>query len=328
MKKFITAAIAATISLSSASCAFAQQTTESVDSNGMEIPTVYFIKDITPENLVKIYKALGSEAHGRVGVKISTGESQQTNYLDPNLMKPLVQSLNGTFIECNTAYKGVRMDTKDHEKAIKERGFLEVAPVDIMDAEGEIKLPVSNGYHLPYDIVGKDFDNYDYMLVLSHFKGHQMGGFGGALKNISIGIASTDGKTFIHTAGKTANHEELWGNLPEQDDFTESMADACQGVVNHIGKRNVAYINVANKLSVDCDCNAHPEAPQMGDLGIFASLDPVAVDRACVDAVYNSTDPGKVHLIERIESRKGTHILDAAEHNGLGTQKYRLVVIE
>lgn len=328
MKTFITAAVAAAISLSGTSCAFAQQTTETVDSNGMAIPTVYFIKDITPENLVKIYKALGSEAHGRVGVKISTGESQQTNYLDPNLMKPLVQSLNGTFIECNTAYKGVRMYTKDHEKAIKERGFLEVAPVDIMDAEGEIKLTVSNGYHLPYDIVGKDFDNYDYMLVLSHFKGHQMGGFGGALKNISIGIASTDGKTFIHTAGKTANHEELWGNLPEQDDFTESMADACQGVVNHIGKRNVAFINVANKLSVDCDCNAHPAAPQMGDLGIFASLDPVAVDRACVDAVYNSTDPGKVHLIERIESRKGTHILDAAEHNGLGTQKYRLVVIE
>lgn len=298
-------------------------------AEGGEVSTVYFIKEITPANIIKIYEALGREAKGKnVGVKISTGEGADSNNLDPNLIKDFVQKVNGTLIECNTAYKGNRMKTEDSMRTAAEHGYTAIAKVDIMDADGDTIIPVTDGFHLPYDIVGKHFLDYDFMVVLSHFKGHAMGGFGGALKNISIGIGSTDGKTWIHTAGKTRNPAELWGNLPEQDDFTESMADACQAVVNHIGKENTLYINVANKLSVDCDCNAHPAAPQMGDLGIFASLDPVALDRACVDAVYNSTDPGKVHLIERIESRKGAHILDAAEKNGVGTQKYKIVTLE
>lgn len=290
---------------------------------------VYHIKDINPENLIKIYKALGREAKGsNVAVKISTGESNKSNHLDTALIKDFVQMINGTFIECNTAYGGNRMDTADHLRMAKEHGFMDVADVDIMDAEGDTALTVTDGFHLPFDIVGKNFLNYDFMVVLSHFKGHAMGGFGGALKNISIGIGSTAGKAWIHTAGKTDKAEELWGNLPEQDHFLESMADACQAVINHIGADNTLYINVANRLSVDCDCNGNPAAPEMSDLGIYASLDPVALDRACVDAVFNSTDPGKDALIERINSRHGTHILEAAEKLGIGTQRYEIVEID
>lgn len=290
---------------------------------------VYHIKDITPESLIKVYKALGREAKGNnVAVKISTGESNKSNHLDTALIKDFVHLIDGTFIECNTAYKGNRMDTADHLRMAKEHGFMDVAVVDIMDAEGDTTLPVTGGFHLPYDIVGKDFLNYDFMVVLSHFKGHAMGGFGGALKNISIGIGSTSGKTWIHTAGKTDKAEELWENLPEQDHFLESMADACQAVINHIGPENTLYINVANRLSVDCDCNGNPAAPEMGDLGIYASLDPVALDRACVDAVFNSSDPDKSALIERINSRHGTHILEAAEKLGIGSQKYEIIEIE
>lgn len=290
---------------------------------------VYHIKEITPESLIKVYKALGRDAKGNnVAVKISTGESNKSNHLDTALIKDFVHMINGTFIECNTAYNGNRMSTADHLRMAKEHGFMDVAIVDIMDADGDVKLPVTNGFHLPYDIVGKNFLNYDFMVVLSHFKGHAMGGFGGALKNISIGIGSTAGKTWIHTAGKTDKASELWGNLPEQDHFLESMADASQAVINHIGKENTLYINVANRLSVDCDCNGNPATPQMGDLGIYASLDPVALDRACVDAVFNSTDPGKADLIERINSRHGTHILDAAEKLGIGTQQYEIIEIE
>lgn len=298
--------------------------TDSVDS----IPTVYFIKDISPESLIKVYNALGRKAEGNnVAVKISTGESNKSNHLDTALIKDFIHLINGNFIECNTAYPGNRMTTADHLKAAQEHGFTSIANVDIMDADGDTILTVEGGYHLPYDIVGKNFLNYDFMVVLSHFKGHQMGGFGGALKNISIGIGSTAGKTWIHTAGKTKNADELWNNLPEQDHFLESMADACQAITSHMGDK-VLYINVANKLSVDCDCNGNPETPKMADLGIFASIDPVALDRACVDAVINSDDPGKDALIERINSRHGTHILDAAEKLGIGSQKYRLVTID
>lgn len=292
------------------------------------IPTVYHIADITPENLIKIYEALGRKAEGNnVGVKISTGESNKSNHLDTALIKDFVHLINGTFIECNTAYNGNRMTTAEHLKAAAEHGFTSIAKVDIMDAEGDTTLTVDGGFHLPYDIVGKNFLNYDFMVVLSHFKGHQMGGFGGALKNISIGIGSTAGKTWIHTAGKTDKQSELWDNLPEQDHFLESMADAAKAITDHIGDK-VLYINVANRLSVDCDCNGDPATPKMGDLGIFASLDPVALDRACVDAVFNSSDPGKDDLIERINSRHGTHILDAAEKLGVGSQKYNLVELE
>lgn len=289
---------------------------------------VYHIKEITPEALIKVYQALGREAKGNnVAVKISTGESNKSNHLDTALIKDFVKMIDGTFVECNTAYNGNRMSTADHLRTAKEHGFMDIAGVDIMDADGDVKLPVKDGFHLPYDIVGKNFLNYDFMVVLSHFKGHAMGGFGGALKNISIGIGSTAGKTWIHTAGKTDDASKLWGNLPEQDHFIESMADACQAVINKIGKENTLYINVANRLSVDCDCNGNPEAPKMADLGIYASLDPVALDRACVDAVFNSSDPGKDDLIERINSRHGTYILDAAEKLGVGSQQYELIEI-
>lgn len=292
------------------------------------VSVVYHIADITPENLIKVYEALGRKAEGnKVGVKISTGESNKSNHLDTALIKDFVHLINGNFIECNTAYNGNRITTEEHMKTAAEHGFTAIAPVDIMDAEGDTTLVVDGGFHLPYDIVGRNFLDYDFMVVLSHFKGHQMGGFGGALKNISIGIGSTAGKAWIHTAGKTADQKELWDNLPEQDHFLESMADAAKAVTTHMGDK-VLYINVANKLSVDCDCNGDPAAPKMGDLGIYASLDPVALDRACVDAVFNSSDPGKADLIERINSRHGTHILEAAEKLGVGSQKYRIVEIE
>lgn len=315
---------AAMVSCSSSTAKSDNQAEEVVDS----VSTVYFIKDITPENLIKVYQAIGRKAEGhKVGVKISTGESNKSNHLDTALIKDFVHMIDGTFIECNTAYAGNRMSTADHLKAAAEHGFTSIADVDIMDADGDTTLVVDGGFHLPYDIVGKNFLDYDFMVVLSHFKGHQMGGFGGALKNISIGIGSTAGKTWIHTAGKTDKAEELWRNLPEQDDFLESMADACKAITDHMGDK-VLYINVANRLSVDCDCNGNPAAPKMADLGIYASTDPVALDRACVDAVFNSTDPGKDDLIERINSRHGTHILDAAEQLGIGSQKYKIVTIE
>ncbi len=289
------------------------------------LPTVYYIKDITPENLVKVYNALGRKATGnKVGIKISSGESNKSNQLDTALINPLVKLVNGTFIECNTAYAGNRNTTDQHRKTAIEHGYI---GIDIMDADGQVELPVDSGFHLTKDIVGKNFLNYDFIIVLSHFKGHQMAGFGGALKNISIGIASSDGKAYIHTGGKTEKHEEIWDNIAEQDTFLESMADACKAIIAHTGD-NILYINVANNLSVDCDCNGNPAKPEMKDFGILASLDPVALDRACIDMVLNSDDHGKEHLIERINSRNGMHILDAAEAHGLGKQQYNLVTID
>ena len=290
--------------------------------------TVYFIKDINPDNLVKIYEALGREAKGeRIGIKISTGESDLSNHLDTALISRLAHRVGGNFIESNTAYEGNRRHAHKHHETAKAHGYTDLAGVDIMDEFGSVELPVNGGKHLTKDIVGKSFLDYDFVVVLSHFKGHQMGGFGGALKNISIGIASAEGKAYIHSAGKTDNPDIIWQNVAPQNDFLESMADASKAITDHLGE-NVIYINVANRLSVDCDCNGNPEAPQMGDLGIFASLDPVALDRACVDAVRNSSDPGKAALIERIESRNGELILTASENLGIGSQNYRLVVLE
>ena len=236
-----------------------------------------------------------------------------------------MRKLDGTIVECNTAYGGGRASTADHLKAAEAHGFTAIAPVDIMDAEGETALPVSGGRHLKEDFVGSHLTDYDFVVVLSHFKGHAMGGFGGAVKNISIGIASSAGKAWIHTAGKSKT--DLWNNLPPQDDFLESMAEAAKAVADHCGER-ILYINVMNNLSVDCDCDAHPAAPEMGDIGILASTDPVALDKACVDLVYASDDPGKVHLIERIESRHGTHTLDHAAAIGLGNPDYELIDID
>lgn len=292
----------------------------------MEKAKVYFTKEITPESLIKIYEALGVEATGRVGVKISTGEAGGHNYLKPELIKDLVEKLNANILECNTAYAGKRMATEDHLQVINDHGFDAIATVDLMDKDGEMEIP-ANGKHLDVDIVGKNLSNYDFMINLAHFKGHAMGGFGGVLKNQSIGVASTNGKTYIHTAGKTRNPGELWDNLPEQDAFLESMAEAAKAVRDYM-KGNILYIDVMNNLSVDCDCDSNPEDPCMKDIGILASVDPVAVDQACIDMIWNSTDPGRDHFIERVERQNGRHILPYAEEIGLGSREYELVEID
>ena len=303
-------------------CANAQEQKSDGNTN---VPKVYMFKEISPGNLVKIYEALGREATGKVAVKLSTGEPGGHNFLQPALIKDLVQKVKGTIVECNTAYGGGRADTENHLKAAKDHGFTAIAPVDIMDAEGEVALPVKGGKHLKEDFVGSHYLNYDFTVVLSHFKGHAMGGFGGAIKNISIGIASSAGKAWIHSAGKTKGNP--WGNLPPQDDFLESMAEAAKAIVDHCGDK-ILYISVANNLSVDCDCDSSPEDPKMGDIGILASLDPVALDKACTDLVRASEDHGKIHLIERIDSRNGMHTLEYGEKIGLGSQKYELVKLD
>lgn len=287
------------------------------------LPVVYFYKEITSQNIVKIYEALDRPATGKVAVKLSTGEPGGHNYLDPNLIKDLVQQVHGTIVDCNTAYGGARGSTEGNMKAAEDHGFTAIAPVDIMDSEGQVQLPVPDGRHIPYDIVGSHFLNYDFTVVLSHFKGHAMAGFGGAIKNISIGIASADGKRWIHSGGTST---ENWGH-PTQEQFLETMAEAALAVARHCGD-NILYINVANKLSVDCDCDSSPADPQMHDIGILASLDPVALDKACTDLVRNSDDHGKIHLIERIDSRQGMHTLDYAEEIGLGSQQYTLVTLD
>ncbi len=296
----------------------------------MAKPIVYFTKEITPESLIRIYEILPRELNGRIGVKISTGEMGGHNYLKPELIGDLVDQLEGTIVENCTAYGGSREDKAKHWETIDAHGFRPRFNVDLMDEFGEKQIPVNKGFHLPYDIVGDHIDDYDSYLILSHFKGHMMGGFGGALKNISIGMASTHGKAFIHSEGRTTDSKKAWeeGYIAEQDHFLESMADAVRAVTDYVGAKNMVYINVANRLSVDCDCDSNPAEPKMGDLGIFASIDPVAVDQACVDAVKNSSDPGKADLIERMASRHGEHTLEAAEKHGLGSREYELVVID
>lgn len=330
MKKSIMTIMLATL-FAAGGCARAQSSRQATDDGSaaseQALPKVYFFKEITPENLVRIYEALGREAHGKVAVKLSTGEPGGHNFLQPALIKDLVQKVNGTIVECNTAYGGGRADTQNHLKAAADHGFTAIAPVDIMDAEGEVELPVQGGKHLDHDIVGKNFLHYDFTIILSHFKGHAMGGFGGAIKNMSIGIASSHGKAWIHSAGKSTDPGKVWGALPAQDDFLESMAEAAKAVADHCGE-NILYISVANNLSVDCDCDSSPEDPKMGDIGILASLDPVALDRACTDLVRASDDHGKIHLIERIDSRHGMHTLDHAEALGMGSQRYELVELD
>lgn len=294
------------------------------------VSTVYMTKEITPEALVRIYEALGRTATGRVAVKISTGEPGGHNFLQPSLIKDLVQKVNGTIVECNTAYNGKRSSTEDHIKTAHDHGFFDIADVDIMDSEGDMKIPVKDSTHIKYDIVGSHLNNYDFMINLAHFKGHAMGGFGGVLKNQSIGVASANGKSYIHTAGKVENPAELWTNLPKQDAFLESMAAAAQAVDSFFGD-NILYINVMNNLSVDCDCDSHPHDPEMKDIGILASTDPVALDQACLDLVFNYTPAegdNNAALMERINSRHGTHTVDYAAKIGLGSQKYNLISID
>lgn len=297
---------------------------------------VYFTKEITPESLVRIYKALGVEAQGRVAVKISTGEGGNQHYLRPTFIRDLVEEVNGTIVECCTAYGGTRQDPKKHWQTIHDHGFDSIFAVDLMDEFGQIRIPVQDRKHLHYDIVGEHLANYNFMINLAHFKGHAMGGFGGVLKNASIGVASTAGKAYIHTAGKTDDASKAWTpeNLaagPTQDHFLESMAAAAQAVHNYFGAGRVIYINVMSNLSVDCDCDGHPEAPKMKDMGIMASLDPVAVDQACLDKVFNhkgTKGDDNQPLIKRINRQHGTYITDYAERIGLGSKTYTIIDLD
>ena len=291
----------------------------------MEKATVYFTKDLSAKGLMKAYNALGVQLKGKVAVKISTGEPGGHNFLQPALIQDLVKALNGTIVECNTAYAGRRSYSEEHWKAIEEHGFKAIAPCDIMDEEGDMAIPVTGGKHLKENYVGTHLKNYDSILMLSHFKGHAMAGLGGALKNMSIGVASARGKIQIHNSAKSEVFEDCF--TADQDSFLESMADADQSVMDFMGRENIVYINVANRLSVDCDCDSNPHDPEMADIGIFASLDPVAVDQACVDAVYHSPDEGKAALIERMESRHGIHTIEAAAEHGLGSREYEVVEI-
>lgn len=293
---------------------------------------VYMTQDISPESLVRIYLALGKPAEGRVAVKISTGEAGGHNYLKPELIKLLVDTVKGTIVECNTAYPGRRNTTKEHWQTIREHGFLDIAKVDLMDEEGDFTIPVEDTTWIHYDRVGTHMKNYDFMINLAHFKGHAMGGFGGVLKNQSIGVASAHGKAYIHSAGKTEDTKKCWLHTGNQDGFLESMASAAQAVHNYFGRgERILYINVVNNLSVDCDCDSHPADPEMNDIGILASLDPVALDQACIDLVFNypSTEgDDAAALIERINSRHGIHTIEHAAKIGLGRREYRLVSID
>lgn len=297
---------------------------------GAAQPKVYMTKEISPESLVRIYKALGVAAHGHVAIKISTGEMGGNNYLKPTLIRGLVDEVNGTLVECCTAYGGSRQDKSKHWQTVHAHGFDSIAPVDLMDEFGQMRIAVKDKKHIKYDIVGDHLANYDFMINLAHFKGHAMGGFGGVLKNQSIGVASTAGKAYIHTAGATDNPDSLWQHLPAQDAFLESMAAAAQGVADYFGK-NIIYIDVMNNMSVDCDCDSHPADPKLKDMGILASTDPVALDQACLDLVFgHKAAPGddEKPLIERINRQHGTYITDYAELIGLGSKTYKLVMIK
>ncbi len=289
-------------------------------------PTVFFSREITPEKVLELYRALGRELPGRVAVKVHSGEEGNQNFLPPELWKDVVKAVNGTVVECNTAYEGSRNYTEQHRRLLRKHGWSAAFDVDILDAEGpDLELPIANGTVLKKDIVGRDIENYDSMLVLSHFKGHPMGGYGGALKQLSIGCASTAGKAWIHSGGTTADQTECWDNLPPQDVFLAAMADAASAVAEHF-HGSMAFVNVMKNLSVDCDCCAVAEDPCMKDIGILASLDPVAVDQACIDLVYAAADdPGRQHFIERVESRHGIRTIECAAALGVGSREYELV---
>ncbi len=289
----------------------------------MEKAKVYFTKNITPENMIKMYEAVGKKLEGKIAVKVHSGEEGNKNYLRPEFMKPIVEYVNGTIVECNTAYEGQRDTTEKHIKLLKNHGWSEHFNVDLMDAEGpDLEIEIPNGTVIKKNFLGKNIKNYDSMLVLSHFKGHPMGGYGGALKQLSIGCASSFGKAYIHGAG---NPEEIWTS--DHDKFLESMADSALSVVEYF-KGNIVYINVMCNMSVDCDCCEKAEAPCIKDIGILASLDPVAIDEACIDLVKSSNDVGKEHFLERVNSRNGTHTIDVAVELGVGTKEYELINLD
>ncbi len=288
---------------------------------------VYFTNNITPEAVLKIYEAVGKNLSGNVAVKVHSGEKGNQNYLRPEFLKPMIDYVSGTVVECNTAYSGARNSTEKHKKLIAEHGWSTLFSVDIMDAEGpDLTLKIPNGKIITENYVGKNIANYNSMLVLSHFKGHPMGGYGGAIKQLSIGCASTRGKCWIHSAGATDNQDEVWNKTAEQDKFLEAMAEAAKSVIDFFDG-NIVYINLMCNLSVDCDCCAVAEDPCMQDIGILASTDPVALDKACVDLIYNSTDKGREHFLKRVESRHGTHTIDHAETIGCGTKNYEIINI-
>lgn len=293
----------------------------------MEKPKVYFTKNLSRESLVRIYESVGKKLPGKVAVKVHSGEEGNQNFLHPEYFKEIIEHVNGTVVECNTAYDGERNSTEKHEKLMEKHGWTKYFDVDIMDAKEDIKIEIPNGKVIKENYLGKNIENYDSMLVLSHFKGHPMGGYGGALKQLSIGCASTAGKSIIHSAGKTKDQKILWDNIAEQDKFLESMADAAMSVVDYF-KGNIVYINVMCNMSVDCDCCAKAEDPCMKDIGILASTDPIAIDQACIDLVKNSDDKGKEHLLERINSRNGIHTIEAAENLGFGSRNYELINID
>ena len=290
---------------------------------------VYFTKEITPEKVVEMYQALGVELPGKVAVKVHSGEKGNQNFLRPEFWRPMVEKVQGTIVECNTAYGdasgGVRDHTESHLKLLEEHGWTKYFDVDLMDAEGpDVVWPISHGKILKENHLGKNIENYDSMLVLAHFKGHPMGGYGGALKQLSIGCASRAGKALIHSGGKTDDRYETWNQHASKMAFPEAMADAAASVVEHF-KGKIAFINVMKNLSVDCDCCAVAEDPCMKDIGILASTDPVAIDQACMDLVIHSDDPGKEHFMERVNSRNGIHTIEAAEELGSGTREYELI---
>ena len=287
-------------------------------------PTVYFSREITPEKVLELFRLLGASLPGRVAVKVHSGEVGNQNFLRPDFWRPLIDHVGGTVVECNTAYEGQRNTTEKHVKTMAHHGWTERFPVDIMDAEGpDLVLPIPNGARIKENYVGKTLPNYDSMLVLSHFKGHPMGGYGGALKQLSIGVASSFGKAYIHGAGEP---EKIW--TADHDAFLESMADAAASVVEFF-HGNIVYINVMKNMSVDCDCCAKAEDPCMADIGILASTDPIAIDQACIDLVYAATDdPGQAHLLERIESRNGVHTIEASAALGFGSREYTLAEVE
>jgi uncharacterized Fe-S center protein len=294
------------------------------------VSKVYFTRNITSEQVVEMYKLLGKKLEGKIAVKVHSGEKGNQNFLKPSFWSPIVEYVGGTVVECNTAYEGERNQTDKHAKLMNAHGWNSYFTVDLMDAEGpDVELPIAHPIHLKTDIVGKNLLNYDSMLVLSHFKGHPMGGYGGALKQLSIGCASTAGKVNIHSAGKYTRAEDqgvVWEDLPPQDAFLKSMAEAASAVVDHF-HGNMVFINVMKNLSVDCDCCAIAEDPCMADVGILASTDPIAIDRACMDLIYQSEDPGKDHFLERVQTRNGEHTIDVAAGMGFGVKEYELITI-
>ena len=324
MKKFVLLFVATLCSMG----IFSADIPASHETNDKAVPVVYFIKEITAESLVKVYNATGYKTSGNVGVKVSTGEGANSNYLRPELIKNLVQSIKGTIVECNTAYRGNRNTNVNHKQLAKDHGFLEVANFDLQDEEGYMTIPVKSGEHIKENYVGSHFKNYETYLILSHFKGHTMGGFGGAIKNMAIGFASgtsceRSGKLNIHSGGRNYKN---WASCP-QDEFLETMAEAAKSISDYLNDgKGIICVNVMNRLSVDCDCVANPAKPDMHDIGILASTDPVALDQACVDLVYKAKD--SANLIKRIESRNGIHTLEHSEKIGFGSRKYRLVEVK